>query len=87
MRSPQMDVNDSEGFMKWDVDESEGMSRVTSNAREELILEAKIKAKALGGNAITGLRFQTNTIYDGTIDMVLYGTAVHVRRNEISCDD
>ena len=29
---------------------------------------------------ITGLRMETNTIFDGTVDMVLYGTAVHVNR-------
>ena len=34
----------------------------------------------MGANAITGLRMETNTIFDGTVDMVLYGTAVHVNR-------
>ena len=35
---------------------------------------------SMGANAITGLRMETNTIFEGTVDMVLYGTAVHVNR-------
>merc|ERR1712038_171543 len=51
--------------------ELKGMSKLTRDARNELIAEAVEEAKTLGANAITGLRLETNTIFDGTIDMVL----------------
>ena len=37
-------------------------------------------AMEMGANAITGIRLETNTIFDGTVDMVFYGTAVAVKR-------
>ena len=60
--------------------ELKGMSKLTRTTRDELIAEAKEKAKELGANAITGLRLETNSIFDGTIDIVLYGTAIKVQR-------
>ena len=66
--------------MGWEMDEAQAMSQLTHDTRNELIAEAQAKAKALGANAITGLRLETNPICDGTVDIVLYGTAVHVTR-------
>ena len=60
--------------------ELKGVSKLTRETREELINEATEKAKEMGANAITGLRIETNTIFEGSVDMVLYGTAVHVQR-------
>ena len=60
--------------------ELKGVSKLTRETREELIREATEKAKEMGANAITGLRIETNTIFEGSVDMVLYGTAVHVQR-------
>ena len=60
--------------------ELKGMSKLTRDTRNELLAEAEEKALEMGANAITGLRMETNTIFDGTVDMVLYGTAVHVNR-------
>jgi len=60
--------------------ELKGMSKLTRDTRNELIAEAEEQALEMGANAITGLRMETNTIFDGTVDMVLYGTAVHVNR-------
>ena len=60
--------------------ELKGMSKLTRDTRNELIGDACEQAEKMGANAITGLRLETNTIFDGTVDMVLYGTAVRVRR-------
>ena len=40
--------------------------------------EASLQAREMGANAIVGISFQTNTIFEGTLDMVLYGTAVKI---------
>jgi uncharacterized protein YbjQ (UPF0145 family) len=65
------------GFKSMVGGEIKSMSKLT---RDELIAEAQEEAVGMGANAITGLRMETNTIFDGTVDMVLYGTAVHVNR-------
>ena len=68
------------GFKSMVGGEIKGMSKLTRDARNELIQEASEQAKAMGANAITGIRIETNTIVDGMLDMVLYGTAVAVKR-------
>ncbi len=60
--------------------ELKGLTKLTRDTRNELIEGASEQALALGANAITGLRMETNTIFDGTVDMVLYGTAVQIKR-------
>ncbi len=50
---------------------------MTAQLRKELIQEAEEEARQLGANAIVGIRFETNTVFEGTNDMVMYGTAVH----------
>jgi len=68
------------GFKSMVGGEIKSMSKLTRDTRNELIAEAQEEAVGMGANAITGLRMETNTIFDGTVDMVLYGTAVHVNR-------
>ena len=60
--------------------ELKSLSKLTRETRNELLAEAEEIAIGMGANAITGLRLETNTLFDGALDMVLYGTAVHVRR-------
>ncbi len=60
--------------------EVKSLSKLTEVTRQELIEDACGQARALGANAIIGVSFQTNTIFEGTIDMILYGTAVKVQK-------
>ena len=57
--------------------EIKNLTRLTALIRDELIEEAKAEAEKLGANAIVGIRMETNSIFEGTLDVVLYGTAVH----------
>jgi len=68
------------GFKSMVGGEIKGMSKLTRDTRNELIQEASEQALQMGANAITGIRIETNTIFDGTLDMVFYGTAVAVKR-------
>merc|ERR1712038_1508939 len=68
------------GFKSLDGGEVKGLSMLTSDLREELLQELKEKAAQAGANAIVGLRMETNTIFEGVLEMVVYGTAVHFER-------
>ena len=57
-----------------------GLSKLTRETRDELIAEISEKAKQMGANAITGLRIETDAIFEGTIDMVVYGTAIFIHK-------
>ncbi len=60
--------------------EMKSLTKLTKDIRNELIAEAIGEAEAMGANAITGIRIETNTIYDGMLDVVFYGTAVMAKR-------
>ena len=60
--------------------EVKNLSRMTQKMREELLGELEAKAKALGANAITGINMETNTVFQGTLDIVCFGTAVKITR-------
>jgi uncharacterized protein YbjQ (UPF0145 family) len=60
--------------------EIKGLSKLTADIREELLLELREKAVQAGANAIVGLRMETNSIVEGVVDMVVYGTAVYFHR-------
>merc|ERR1712025_1157634 len=60
--------------------EIKGLSKLTSDVREELIAEIKQKAAQVGANAVVGIRMETNTIFDGCLDLVIYGTAIRFTR-------
>ena len=38
------------------------------------------KAAEVGANAVVGIRMETNTIFDGCLDLVIYGTAIRFTR-------
>merc|ERR1712059_22233 len=60
--------------------ELKGLSKLTQTIREELLYEIKEKAVEMGANAVIGIRMETNTIFDGCLDLVVYGTAVYFTR-------
>merc|ERR1712062_433594 len=60
--------------------EIKGLSKLTSDVREELLVETKQKAAEVGANAVVGIRMETNTIFDGCLDLVIYGTAIRFTR-------
>merc|ERR1712080_545912 len=60
--------------------EIKGLSKLTSDVREELLVEIKQKAAEVGANAVVGIRMETNTIFDGCLDLVIYGTAIRFTR-------
>ena len=57
--------------------EIKSMTKLTKDLRNELILEAMEQAKSMGANAITGIRLETSSVFEGILDCVLYGTAIH----------
>jgi len=68
------------GFKSLVGGEIKGLSKLTSDLRDELLWELKEKAVQAGANAVVGLRMETNTIFEGVLDMVVYGTAVYFQR-------
>ena len=80
VKSRNMFADIGAGFKSMVGGEIKGMSKLTRDTRNELIQEASEQALQMGANAITGIRIETNTIFDGTLDMVFYGTAVAVKR-------
>ena len=86
------------GFKSMVGGEIKGMSKLTSDLRDELLWELKEKAANVGANAIVGLRYvgldqrpaqcimslssrmETNSVFEGMLDMVVCGTAVFFTR-------
>merc|ERR1712083_467186 len=68
------------GFKSLVGGEIKGLSKLTSDLRDELLWELKEKAATARANAVVGLRMETNTIFEGVLDMVVYGTAVYFER-------
>jgi len=56
--------------------ETEELTILTRDTRKELIIQAQEEAVRMGANAIIGLTFETNVIFRGAVDIVIYGTAV-----------
>ena len=69
------------GFKSMVGGEVKGLSKLTRDTRQELMQEAMEKAAELGANAVCGLRFETTTVFDGALDILLYGTAILYKRN------
>lgn len=69
------------GFKSMVGGEVKGLTKLTKDTREEIMKEAKEKAVELGANAICGVKFETTTVFDGGIDVLLYGTAILYKRN------
>merc|ERR1711899_553754 len=68
------------GFKSMVGGEIKGMSKLTSELRDELLWELKEKAANIGANAVVGLRMETNSVFEGMLDMVVVGTAVFFTR-------
>jgi uncharacterized protein YbjQ (UPF0145 family) len=56
--------------------EIKSMTRLTQKIRNELLEEAKQQARHLDANAIVGIQMTTSTVCEGSLDLVLYGTAI-----------
>ena len=69
------------GFKSMVGGELKGLSKLTKDTRKELMEDAQEKAAELGANALCGVRFETNTVFDGALDIVMYGTAILYKRN------
>merc|ERR1712002_767186 len=69
------------GFKSMVGGEVKGLTKLTKDTRQELMEEAKEKAAEMGANAVCGIRFETTTVFDGAIDILVYGTAVLYKRN------
>merc|ERR1719290_372520 len=77
VKSRNMFSDIGSGFKSLVGGEIKGLSKLTSDLRDELLWELKEKAAQAGANAVVGLRMETNTIFEGVLDMVVYGTAVY----------
>ena len=51
-----------------------------AESREQSLIRMNDKAKELGADAVVGVRFQTSMILSGTAELLVYGTAVKLRR-------
>jgi len=51
-------------------------TKMLAEAREEAIDRMETEARALGANAVVGVRFQTSTVMRGAAELHCYGTAV-----------
>jgi len=56
--------------------------KLCENAREEAYTELVAHAEAMGANAIIGFRYDANDIMDGITEVLAYGTAVRVEKNQ-----
>jgi len=55
-------------------------TELLARSRDEAIRRLKEKAKAMGANAVVGVRLTTASIMSGAAEVVAYGTAVVVRK-------
>ncbi|MCA9737218.1 MAG: YbjQ family protein [Gemmatimonadota bacterium] len=55
-------------------------TKVLAEAREEAVDRMVDEARALGANAVLGVRFQSAEVTRGAAEMLCYGTAVRVER-------
>ena len=58
--------------------ELQGYNEMLADARRIAIERMEAEAKALGANAIVGLRMMSSAITPGAAEMVAYGTAVTI---------
>lgn len=53
-------------------------TKMLAESREQAIDRMVEQAKALGANAIVGIRFTTSSVMQGAAELLVYGTAVIV---------
>merc|ERR1711936_715469 len=80
VKSRNMFSDIGSGFKSLVGGEIKGLSKLTSDIRDELLWEIKEKAANIGANAVVGLRMETNSVFEGVLDMVVVGTAVFFTR-------
>ncbi len=54
-------------------------TKLMAEAREQALDRMSEQAKAMGANAITGVRFSSSQISQGAAEVLVYGTAVKLR--------
>ena len=59
------------------------LSKLTMESRQDLLSELEVKAREMGANAVVGINMETNSVWDGTLDIVVFGTAVKVTREKM----
>lgn len=57
-------------------------TKMMAETREQAIDRMVAEAKALGANAIVGVRFSTSEMMHGAAEIIVYGTAVIVEDQE-----
>ncbi|ONI47189.1 hypothetical protein AN643_00560 [Candidatus Epulonipiscioides saccharophilum] len=62
--------------------ELKGYTEMLEDARKEAINRMIYKAKVLVADAIIGVRFTSNTIAQGAVEVLVYGTAVKFKESE-----
>ena len=53
-----------------------------AESREQALMRMMERAKEMGADAVVGVRFQTSMILSGTAELLVYGTAVVLEKNE-----
>ena len=56
-------------------------TKMLAEAREQAVDRMLEEAVALNADAVVGLRFQTSTVMSGAAEMLCYGTAVLLQRD------
>ena len=77
VKSRNMLSNIGSGFKSLFGGDINGLTKLTSEIRNELLRELLVQAKSIGANCILAIRFETNELFEGMLDVVVYGTAVY----------
>lgn len=67
--------------------ELKGYTELLEESRQEAMSRMIDKARALGANAVVGIRFSTSNIAQGASELFVYGTAVRVEANSAKLPD
>jgi len=59
-----------------------GYTELLNESRQEALDRMKQQAQAIGANAVINVRFSTSNITSGASELLAYGTAVVLERNE-----
>jgi uncharacterized protein YbjQ (UPF0145 family) len=54
-------------------------TKMLAESREQAIDRMIVEAKALGADAVLGVRFSTSSVMQGAAELMVYGTAVKLR--------
>lgn len=62
--------------------EAVGYTKMVETSVRTAMTRIQEDAKRLGANAIVGVRFSTSQTKDGAAEIIIYGTAVTVKKNK-----